>query len=170
MTLNGGHGLCYLHLWQLLIYRLRICTSAQLLAETECTEGLENLLLATANTASFNEAVASCTNKRYPASRIRRLFLQLLMAKPVNYFKQAEPAYLRVLAFSEVGRKLLAEMKHKAVLPIITKLGRNPYQNQSEAFKQQLELDITASNVTALLRNLQQNTASDFLVSPYYKK
>lgn len=157
-------------LWSLLNYKLRTCTAEEIAKTTECNEGLENLLLSTVNTASFQEAIAHCTNKRYPASRIRRLFMQLLMDKPRTYLEQANPAYLRVLAFNSTGRELLSAMKHTATLPIITKLGRNPYQSQSESFKQQLELDITAANIIALLRPEQQNNASDFLTSPYYKK
>lgn len=157
-------------LWTLLNYKLRTSTPEDIRKVTECNEGLENLLLDAVNANSFAEAVAQCTNKRYPASRIRRLFMQLLMDKPRTYLEQANPAYLRVLAFNSTGRELLSAMKHAATLPIITKLGRNPYQNQSEGFKQQLELDITAANIVALLRPEQQNNASDFLTSPYYKK
>lgn len=157
-------------LWNLLNYRLRTSSPEDVLRVTECNEGLENLLLNTASVTGFTEAIAQCTNKRYPASRIRRLFLQLLMGKPRTYLTQEAPAYLRVLAFNNTGRELLAAMKHTATLPIITKLGRNPCHNQSNAFKQQLELDITAANIVALLRPQQQNNASDYLSSPYYKK
>ena len=83
---------------------------------------------------------------------------------------QAQPAYLKILAFNDTGRELLAEMKKKAGLPIITKVGRSPFKNQSIDFCQQLELDITASDVVAMLRSQQQNTAGDFLISPYYKQ
>lgn len=157
-------------LWTLLNYKLRTCSAEDIVSMTECSEGLENLLLSTVNVNSLAEAVAQCTNKRYPASRIRRLFMQLLMSKPRSYLEQTAPAYLRVLAFNSTGRQLLSAMKHTATLPIITKLGRHPYQNQSESFKQQLELDITAANIVALLRPTQQNNASDFLTSPYYKQ
>lgn len=157
-------------LWTLLNYKLRICSAKDIIKTTECNEGLENLLLCAVNATSFEEAVAKCTNKRYPASRIRRLFMQLLMSKPRIYLEQDTPAYLRVLAFNNIGRKLLSVMKQTATLPIITKLGCNPYQRQSVSFKQQLELDITAANIVALLRSEQQNNASDFLTSPYYKK
>lgn len=157
-------------LWTLLNYKLRTCSTEGIVGMTECNEGLENLLLSTINAPSFQEAIAQCTNKRYPASRIRRLYLQLLMSKPRTYLKQAAPAYLRVLAFNSTGRELLSTMKHTATLPIITKLGRNPYQNQSESFRQQLELDIIAANITALLWPEQQNNASDFRTSPYYNK
>lgn len=157
-------------LWKLICLRLRTCTSEQIWAATVCKEGLENVLLSTANASSLAEAVADASNKRYSASRIRRLFMQMLLARSKEYFTQDQPAYIKVLAFNDTGRELLAGMKKKAGLPIITKVGRDPYRNQSESFRKQLELDITASDVVAMLRPRQQNIAGDFLISPYYKQ
>ena len=82
--------------------------------------------------------------------------------------EQAEPAYIRVLAFNDVGRQLLKEMKESASLPIITKLGKYPANGQSAAFAQQLELELTASDVLALVQNSTQNAGSDYVTSPYY--
>lgn len=167
---TGSCGCDYQKLWQALNYKLRISTLEEIEAITQCTEGLEALLAATVNAPSFTEAVNSCTTKRYSSSRIRRLYMQLLLNKPKDYYLQEAPAYLRVLAFNETGRNLLNEMKKKATLPIITKLGRNPFKDQNNAFCQQLELDIAAANVTALFRPIPEIYASDFLTSPYYKK
>ena len=157
-------------LWLLLKYKLALSTPETILATTECTEGLENLLASAVNCSSFAEAIAACTNKRYPASRIHRLFMQLLLGMPRSYYANNEPAYIRILAFNDRGRALLSTMKETASLPIITKLGKNPCQNQSQAFKEQLELDIAASNIVALLRPSTQSFGSDYLTSPYYKK
>lgn len=163
-------GCDYHKLWQLLNYKLRLSSCDEILTVTQCSEGLEALLASTVNATNFIEAVSTCTTKRYSSSRIRRLFMQLLLNKPRAYYEQETPAYIRILAFNETGRKLLNEMKKSASLPIITKLGRYPYNGQSEAFCQQLELDITASNITSLLRPQAEKYATDFLTSPYYKK
>lgn len=157
-------------LWNLLQYKLYTSTTEQILDTTECNEGLENLLLASVKATNLEEAIALCSTKRYPASRIRRLFLQLLLGKPRTFYDQTAPAYLRVLAFNDTGRELLNAMKTTATLPIITKLGKNPAEGQSELFKQQLDLDLTASNLVALLRPQQQPLAKDFITSPYYKR
>ena len=61
-------------------------------------------------------------------------------------------------------------MKEKASLPIITKLGQHPFDEQSEAFKKSLELDILASNLRELVSNAELQLNKDFLMSPYYKK
>ena len=155
-------------LWLLISYRLRMLTPQQIALTCQCSEGLENALKRAESCTSLAEAVAECSGKRYPASRIRRLLLQLLLHHSVEDFAQAEPAYLRILAFNEQGRSLLKGIKKNISLPLLTKLGRNPFHNQSRAFRQQLELDIAASDLLALLQ--QRPSGSDFLTSPYYRK
>lgn len=155
-------------LWLLISYRLRMLTSQQIALSCQCSEGLENVLKRAESCTSLAEAVAECSGKRYPASRIRRLLLQLLLHHKAEDFPQAEPAYLRILAFNEQGRSLLKDIKKNSSLPLLTKLGRNPFRNQSKAFRQQLELDIAASDLLALLQ--QRPSGSDFLTSPYYRK
>ena len=157
-------------LWNLISYCLRLLTPSEIANRCQCTEGLENLLKQAANCTILEEAVALCSNKRYPATRIRRLFMQLLLDKERSYLEQAEPAYIRVLAFNDEGRQLLKIMKETATLPIITKLGKNPSNGQSLTFTQQLELELAASDVLALLQNTPAPKGSDFLNSPYYHK
>ena len=155
-------------LWNLISYRLRLLAPSEIANRCQCTEGLENLLKQAANCTTLEEAVTSCSNKRYPATRIRRLFMQLLLDKERSYLEQTEPAYIRVLSFNDEGRQLLKIMKETATLPIITKLGKNPSNGQSLAFTQQLELELAASDVFALLQNTPAPIGSDFLNSPYY--
>lgn len=155
-------------LWLLISYRLRMLTPQQISLSCQCSEGLENVLKRAESCTSLAEAVAECSGKRYPASRIRRLLLQLLLHHSAEDFAQAEPAYLRILAFNEQGRSLLKDIKKNSSLPLLTKLGRNPFRNQSKAFRLQLELDIAASDLLALLQ--QCPSGSDFLTSPYYRK
>ena len=155
-------------LWLLISYRLRMLTPQQIALSCQCSEGLENVLKRAESCTSLAEAVAECSGKRYPASRIRRLLLQLLLHHSAENFAQTEPAYLRILAFNEQGRSLLKGIKKNSSLPLLTKLGRNPFRNQSKAFRQQLELDIAASDLLALLQ--QRPSGSDFLTSPHYRK
>lgn len=155
-------------LWLLINYRLRMLTPQQIALSCQCSEGLENVLKRAESCTSLAEAVAECSGKRYPASRIRRLLLQLLLHHKAEDFAQSEPAYLRILAFNEQGRSLLKDIKKNSSLPLLTKLGRSPFRNQSKAFRQQLELDIAASDLLALLQ--QRPSGSDFLTSPYYRK
>ena len=161
-------------LWQLIRYRLRILSSAEIAARSECSEGLENRLKLAADARTLAEAVAAASNKRYTASRIRRLLLQLLPDAPRTSWQQQNVAYIRVLAFNNTGRLLLKQMKKSASLPIITKLGRNWQYDEKlgDAAKKQLELEIKATDIWSLLQadDALNRQSNDFLLSPSYIK
>lgn len=157
-------------LWQLINYRLRILTAQQIADSCQCTEGMENLLLQASRCSSLEEALSTCSTKRYPSSRIRRLFMQLLLHQPAEYYDQKDPAYIRVLAFNDTGRQLLKQIKEHNNLPLLTRLGKNPFSNQSPAFCQQLTVDIAASELLTLLQQNYSAVKTDYLTSPYYYK
>lgn len=159
-------------LWQLICYRLRLLSPAQIKERTECSEGLENRLKQAADCFSLSEAVADISNKRYTASRCRRLLLQLLLGEECSAWQQKTAAYLRVLAFNDTGRTLLKEIKKAASLPLITKLGRGwQYDAKlSDNAKEQLALELKATDIWSLLqKNKEFNRQSnDFYISPTY--
>ena len=125
-------------LWQLLRYKLRLMSVDAIADACQCSEGLENLLKDAAACPSFAEALQLCTSKRYTTSRIRRLFMQLLLDVPRWRWEDNAPAYLRVLAFNDTGRQLPKQMKATASLPIITGLYRNwPQRLQHLQLRQQ---------------------------------
>ena len=166
-------------LWQLLRYKLRLMSVDAIADACQCSEGLENLLKDAAACPSFAEALQLCTSKRYTTSRIRRLFMQLLLDVPRWRWEDNTPAYLRVLAFNDTGRQLLKQMKSTASLPIITGLYRNWPQRlqhlsirQQQIYAQQLELELKATELWSLLQlNLDLNRyGNDYLISPSYVK
>ena len=166
-------------LWQLLRYKLRLMSVDAIADTCQCSEGLENLLKDAAACPSFAEALQLCTSKRYTTSRIRRLFMQLLLDVPRWRWEDNAPAYLRVLAFNDTGRQLLKQMKATASLPIITGLYRNWPQRlqhlqlrQQQIYSQQLLLELRATELWSLLQlNPSLNrSGNDFLISPAYIK
>ena len=166
-------------LWQLLRYKLRLMSVDAIADACQCSEGLENLLKDAAACPSFAEALQLCTSKRYTTSRIRRLFMQLLLDVPRWRWEDNAPAYLRVLAFNDTGRQLLQQMKATASLPIITGLYRNWPQRlqhlqlrQQQIYSQQLLLELRATELWSLLQlNPSLNrSGNDFLTSPAYVK
>ena len=166
-------------LWQLLRYKLRLMSVDVIADACQCSEGLENLLKDAAACPSFAEALQLCTSKRYTTSRIRRLFMQLLLDVPRWRWEDNAPAYLRVLAFNDTGRQLLKQMKATASLPIITGLYRNWPQRlqhlqlrQQQIYSQQLLLELRATELWSLLQlNPSLNrSGNDFLTSPAYVK
>lgn len=157
-------------LWQLLKYRLRLLMPQQLAERCEASEGLENLLSKAADCASLQSALAACSSKRYTASRIRRLLLQILLDRPKAVWQQQAPAYMRVLAFNNIGRQLLHRMKTSAQLPIINKLGKNALCNDSVAYRTQLSAEVTATDLWSLLQKdaALNRSGNDFYHSPVY--
>ena len=157
-------------LWLLLKYRLRLLTPEQLAERCEASEGLENLLSKAADCASLQSALAACSSKRYTASRIRRLLLQILLDLPKAVWQKQSPAYMRVLSFNNIGRQLLHRMKTSAQLPIINKLGKNALCNDSVAYRTQLSAEVTATDLWSLLqKNAALNrSGNDFYQSPVY--
>lgn len=157
-------------LWQLLKYRLRLLTPQQLAERCEASEGIENLLSKAADCTSLQSALAACSSKRYTASRIRRLLLQILLDLPKAVWQQQAPAYLRVLAFNNIGRQLLHRMKTSAQLPIINKLGKNALCNDSVAYRTQLSAEVTATDLWSLLQKdaALNRSGNDFYQSPVY--
>ncbi len=159
----------------LIIYKLQMLNETQIASACECSEGLEYRLKQFASAAAMEEIINSAAGKRYTKSRIRRLLMQLLLDTCKNNFTNAQPQYLRLLAFNSRGAGLLSQMRTTAKLTVITKLGRN-FKNcrtVNEAVDaqilQQLQLDITAANITELLRPTRQNLYnSDFFHSPEY--
>lgn len=157
-------------LWLLLKYRLRLLSPQQLAERCEASEGIENLLRKAADCASLQSALAACSSKRYTASRIRRLLLQILLDRPKAVWQQQAPAYMRVLAFNNIGRQLLHRMKTSAQLPIINKLGKNALCNDSVAYRTQLSAEVTATDLWSLLQKdaALNRSGNDFYQSPVY--
>lgn len=121
-------------LFLLLRYELMQMPVSKLQSFYSINEGIENRIIASARTNSDYESfIHAVTTKRYPASRIRRTMIYLLLQlrqSEVTAFDEAGPLYARLLAVSGQGRKLLPLIKQHASIPLITKLG--PYLKQKD--------------------------------------
>jgi predicted nucleotidyltransferase len=87
------------------------------------TEGLENRLVkAVRQAGTMDEAVRFTKTRRYTETRVRRLILHSVMGltKDAMAAALAEPAYARVLSFSETGAKLIRRAKKEGAIPVIT--------------------------------------------------
>lgn len=104
-----------------LLSRLRMLPMEAFERLPDAGEGLENLLhRAVREEPTLERAALRCKSRRYALSRIRRMLLgaALGLEKGMN---DGVPPYLRVLAADSRGCALLAEMKERARLPVITK-------------------------------------------------
>ena len=91
-----------------------LLTPASALAEYQMfSEGIENHIKEQARTAeTFEQFLKQCVNYRYTASRIRRTCLQAMMQLKKEEVKRlGEPDFIHVLAFNDVGKQWLHEMR-----------------------------------------------------------
>lgn len=139
----------------LITWTLETSTPQAFAARTQVSEGLEDLIWKNRRTGSFRQLVESCTTRRYPASRIRRLLWQWLLSSEGCSFAEAAregPRYLRVLGFSKTGRQLLRAMKKRATLPVLTGIQKDTLAKApDEAYRRQLTLDLRAQDLYELL-------------------
>ena len=101
------------------LYKLRTMSAEDFAKIEDVNEGLENRIAEAVKSAeTLDELYDLIKTKRYTHSRIRRIILRAFLGVESSI---ENPQYIRVLAFNENGKKLLAEMKRRAKLPIIVK-------------------------------------------------
>lgn len=104
-----------------LLSRLRMLSRADFAAIPDASEGLENRLYTFARTApTAAQILAKAKTKRYAASRLRRMLWAAALGLQAADAEGAPP-YLRVLAANGAGRALLAQMRKRASVPVLTK-------------------------------------------------
>jgi len=153
----------------LLSYRLLQLTAKQLYNVTSADLGFCNRVLGARGKLAqgYDSFARTVVNKRYSATALRRLTLQLLLNENRSFWYGATaPAYLRVLGFNSRGRALLRVMKRTASLPVISKLGRLQPWRHSEFYNRLLSLDIRATDLYALLGGRADSYGEDFLRPP----
>lgn len=100
--------------------KLRTMSAEDFAEIDDVNEGLENRIYGAVKEAcSLSELYDLIKTKRYTHSRIRRIILRAYLG--IKNTPQEVP-YIRILAFNEKGRKILAEMKKTAEKPIIAKI------------------------------------------------
>ncbi|MDU4833886.1 MAG: nucleotidyltransferase, partial [Enterococcus faecium] len=109
--------------WPYLRYRLLSSTLLELTDIYQMTEGIESRMKTAAATAdSFEDFVSKVKTKRYTWTRIQRLSCYVLL----NIKKQEIPVqqnknYLRLLGFTDAGRRFLKEKKE---ISIYSRIGK----------------------------------------------
>jgi len=140
---------------QPLLARLLSSSPEELSLHHEVTEGLEHRILQAlqrftgegdAAGWSVEALLAELKTKRYTHTKLQRTLLRILLSHRKHELTReklsAGPEYLRILGFSSKGRELLRLMKHKAKLPVLTKVGGERFAD--------LDMDIRATGIYAL--------------------
>lgn len=131
--------------WPLLQYKLISSSVEELASIYEIEEGIEyRLKEATLRACSFEEFILKVKTKRYTLTRLQRMCVHILMNSKKEDMKKlvVEPTYIRILGFTENGRKYLSSKKKQLGLPLISKV--------SSISHPALPFDIQAATIHAL--------------------
>lgn len=91
----------------------------QLQEVSDVSEGLENRIKAAAMTATTLEELCELVKtKRYTHSRIRRIVLSAFLGIS-DPDRKLPPQYIKILAHTETGQKIIAKAKKSATLPLV---------------------------------------------------
>lgn len=136
----------------MILYKLRAMPNEELAKILDVNEGLENLIKKAVDAYStLPEIISHATNKRYTASRIRRIcYSALLDITKQDYLKYNEissPLYARVLGFKETAKPLLKHIKENSDIKLITSVKD---ALEDENVSSLLELDLKATDVYTL--------------------
>lgn len=155
-------------LFEMIRYALMI-TPAEALANIQgVSEGLENALKkAVISANSLEDIILGVKSKRYTYARISRalMCIGLGIEKFVVEDAKLSPLYARVLAFNEVGAKILKDAKKTSEMEIISNLKKvevlvSPYKNL-------IETDIQAADLYSILTGRDVHDFSDFVQAPH---
>ncbi len=160
--------------FSLIKYKL-ITSSAEELGEIlDLSEGLENRLKSLMKKASgYIDLVESIKTKRYTWTRIQRVLNYIMMQytkSTAQEFDLAGPQYLRLLACSEQGRRLLSHMRKRVTLPVITRVAP-AYKKGSPVLQKMLDFDCRATDIYALCCEGAEPLAqgADYVLGPRIK-
>ena len=129
----------------LLLYRLRTMSVAEIALLPDVSEGLENRVKRAAATATDAESlIAQIKCKRYTRARLNRLCAHALLNLTQDLAaRHPSPEYARLIGLRDSARPLLKELKQRAALPIVS----DPKQiAENEVF----QLECRAADIRAL--------------------
>ncbi len=165
------------HLLRPLLHTLFQSTPQELQHCYGISEGLENRLLqAAGHSQSYGQLLEHIRSRRYPLSRIQRIFLHLLLGiskETIQTMDCSGPLYGRILAMNPAGSHLLHQCKKTACIPLIAKTSQfltTAACHRPAAFtplQRMLAMDIQATALYGLCFDPPRSPLQDFLTSPH---
>ncbi len=105
-----------------IVAHLRTITPEKLREAPDISEGLENRIISAANEfSSLDDILTAVKSKRYTHARLRRILLSSYLGITAELQRQPVP-YLRVLALTETGAKVLSVAAKHTEVPLISSL------------------------------------------------
>ncbi len=149
-------------------YHFKNETTDHLKTIADVAEGLENRFIKWAKeTFGYNALSEAVKTKRYTKTRIDRIIVNALLGI-TDSDTEMKPQYARVLAFNDVGTKIIKEIKQNSSIPVITKVA-DFINNENPHLVKMLKKDILATDIYSLL-TCEKTGGKDFTTSPLYVK
>ncbi len=108
------------------LLKYKIITDDNLSIYQTIDEGIDNKLKKEINNSnSLDELINNIKSKRYTYNRINRMLTHILCSYTKKENENLEIKYVRVLGFSNKGKKYLNKIKKDIDVPIITNINKN---------------------------------------------
>ncbi|MBZ4683721.1 MAG: hypothetical protein PWP46_1209 [Fusobacteriaceae bacterium] len=116
-------------------------------------EGLENRLYNVAlNSNNLIEFLENIKTKRYTTSRIRRILISILLGM---YGKEYNLDYVKILGFTENGRKYLNYIKNNCKIEFITNI-KNIKENLTKERGERMNFEFKTDNIYKLVKSYEE--------------
>lgn len=157
----------------MLLYRLRTMTAAQISEYISISEGLEHRIKkAAAKSSCIEELIEAIKTKRYTRAFIQRLLCHMLIDlkwTESKAFKQVgTPSYCRVLGYNDRGKQLLKKIKDNSQYPVINKVAS--FKSEDPTLNKIFEYDLRSTDIynLAYVNKDFKKAGEDFIKSPVF--
>lgn len=137
-----------------ILYSLRKMTASQIRNLPDVSEGLENTIIAAANSCNtYSELIDKLKSKRFAMTRLQRILLYALLGITKHDMEESRKVkpYVRVLGFNDNGKQLLSELsKSNPKLQVITSVKDFTNRCTNRSLMNMLNIDILATNIYTL--------------------
>ena len=160
-------------LQDLILYKIRISSSAYISEIHDVSEGLEHRIKKAADkSTTYLELVESIVSKRFTKTRIQRILIKILLDIKSEYIGKAGsllPNYARILAFNKKGAELIKRIKKETDFQLITNINKVIL---TKDIQKMLDIDIKATNIYNLFYTNSEfkKGGLDHIKKPYIKK
>lgn len=148
------------NLESIILYKLRTMEPEEIANIAEVgAQGLANRIYNARAATSLDDLMDRLRTKRYPASRLRRILLHMLIGITKEDIYSLPP-YGRILAFNNTGKKVLANSKGIRKIPFANSPSK--LSNYSAAAKRCAFLESRATDIYQLARDTIGKAGSDY--------
>ena len=145
----------------------------------EISEGIENRIFKAALKAKdYSELEEGIKSKRYTMTRVKRCLNNILLGITKDDIQKAKEAksipYVRILAFNDIGRRVIKEIKNSSDIKIINKFSEVEHHLDDDSFRLFIKNDIRCTDIynTVYYKNRRElvKGSMDYYIKPYYNR